>query len=201
MINKSIMIFLLCLIVVFLGFLIIVRVKEPLKKSEAQKDVVSMGLKPSQQKYFSQELQGTFNDVALLDKGDELIKQGRLDEAITHFNNLLKNSNFEMKGLVRNHLIDAYEKKRKYAKAHSVLYDDVQEHYKVPPTHEVRVPVEERLKYLKYASEGNYELAVKHASMALEAVKKGSLKKLPMLYENRLEDLKASEKHIRQLKK
>lgn len=201
MFNKKIIIGILTIVVV-LGILFFAIYPQKLgRKSENEKNVIVTGLKPSQQEYFSNQLSGAFSDVRLLEVGEKLIVQGKLEEAIEHFEKLMKDNSFEAKGLARERLINTYEKRHDYAKAYSILSEDVQKNYKVPPEHEARVPVEERLKYLKYASSGEYELAVKHARAAYEASKKEKiLKTIPIGYQQRLNDLVASKGYIESLK-
>ena len=203
MFNKKIFIIILVIsIIIGVLFFAVRTEKNSRHQLKKESNVVAVGLKPSQQEYFSEQLSNSFNEVALLEKGTNLMSQGRLDEAAKHFESLLANKKFELKGNAIAHLIDIFEKKKEYAKAYSMLYEDVQKNYKVPPTHEARIPVEERLKYLKYASEGEYALAVKHAQAALEASKKDKiLKTIPMLYQQRLNDLIASKEYIESLKK
>ena len=202
MFNKKIFIIILSIVVVLGVLFFVAHPPKTWRKPENDNNVIVAGLKPSQQEHFSNQLSGAFNEVALLQKGTKLMSQGRLDEALKHFENLLADEKFELKGNARAHLIDIYEKKRDYTKTYSILYEDVQKNYKVPPEHEARVPVEERLKYLKYASEGEYELAVKYAEAAFEASKKEMiLKTIPKGYQQRLNDLKASKSYIESLKK
>ncbi len=200
--NKKMVIISIVTIIVFFGLFIGIQTKKSPKTMKKER-VVAVGLKPSQQEYFSKQLSGSFNEVALLEKGTSLMSQGKLDEAAEHFKNLLADKKFELKGNARAHLIDIYEKKREYDKAYAVLSEDVQKNYKVPPEHEARVPVEERLKYLQYAINGDYDFAVEHARLALEASKKLplSLKDISMSYQRRLEDLVAAKDYILSLKK
>ena len=199
MISKKKYIILVVTIVVFFGLFVGFQLRKPYEVKD-KRGVVSVGLKPSQQEYFSKQLSSSFREVDLLKKGKVLIEQSRLDEAIVYFENLINDKSFEAKGLAREHLINAYEKKHEYNKAYSILYTDIQK-YEIPPEHDFRIPKEERLKYLKYASEGEYELAVKHAQMALEANKKLPLKNLTEGYLERLNDLKAAKSYIESLKK
>jgi len=63
-------------------------------------------------------------------------------------------------------------------------------------------PIFERIKYLEYASNGDYELAVQHAQMAIEADKNlpDSKGKVSPDYIDRLNDLKSAESYIRSIK-
>ena len=192
--KKTIFILVICIIVALYATV-------HMKKDKPKHDsTITVGLTPSKQEYFSKELSNSFKDVRLLEKGDAMIKAGEVEEAIVFFENLIYgNNNFEMKGLAKWHLVDAYEKKRDYTVAYKLLYEDT-ETYKVPVTHEVRVPIEERLKYLKYASEGEYVVAVEHAILALEAASKVQTGNKE-LYQQRLNDLKAAKSYIESLKK
>ena len=63
-------------------------------------------------------------------------------------------------------------------------------------------PIIERIKYLEYALQGNYAMAVKHAELALEADKKlpNRPKEGSEDYIERLNDLKAAKGYIESLK-
>ena len=75
--------------------------------------------------------------------------------------------------------------------------------YKIPEGDMWRLPDDERLSYLLYAANGNYEVAINHAQKALEA--DASLPNAPkggsLDYIQRLEDLKAAKDYILVLKK
>lgn len=170
-------------------------------KEKAQENgVVAVGIEASKQKYFSNQLTRSFSDVKLLKKGDELIAIGKLNEAIEYLKNLLENNDsFELKGLAKNSLINAYEKARMYDKAYNTLFED-SKLYKIPPTHKFRIPVEERMIYLRYAADGEYDLAVKHAKLAMDAdsiLPTSNVK----LFKQRLNDLIATKDYILSLKK
>ncbi|MBU1864712.1 MAG: tetratricopeptide repeat protein [Candidatus Omnitrophica bacterium] len=200
--NKKNILAVLIVVIMFIVSFIAIRFKNTQKETTKQNKVISVGLEPSKQEYFSKKLSNSFRDVRLLDVGAKLIDQGKVEEAIKYFKNLIaKDKSFGMKGLARNYLADAYEKNGEYTKAYQVLYEKSKQ-FKVPVTSEVRAPYEERLKYLKYASEGEYELAIEHAQMALEASKKDNpnLKTIPKGYQQRLNDLKASKAYIESLK-
>jgi hypothetical protein len=165
-----------------------------------ENNVIAVGVESSKQKQFSNELSKSFADGRLLKNADKLIAQGKLDEAIYYLTDLIENNkNFELRGLARNSLINAYEEKRLYSKAYEILFNKTKS-YTIPPNHKFRRPVEERLSYLRYASNGEYELSIKHAKLALEADSK-----LPTsnreLFDQRLKDLIAAKDYIESLKK
>ena len=147
-----------------------------------------------------EELKRSATEYNYIQRGHEYFKNGEYDKAIEQYNIVLER-NKKTASLInaRSGLIDAYEKKREYKKAHDLLFDIVSR-YVTPPTDKFRIPDDERLKYLDYASKGEYELAVKHAELALEA----NLK-LPTStqerYEDRLSDIKASKEYIESLNK
>lgn len=170
-------------------------------KSKLNNKVAIVGLNPATKDSLSNAMRASFNDVQMLEKGDALLTGEKTKEAIYYFKELLRDADFDMKGLARNHLIEAYEKDRQYAEAYELLYEDTKK-YKVPLTHEIRVPIEERVKYLKFASEGNYDMAVMHAELSLEAEKKISNRPKEVIdrVEARIKDLKASREYIERLK-
>lgn len=195
--NKKIAIIILAVFVIGSGFYVIMKSKSA--NENPKSNIMTIGIKPSQQKNFSKQISSAFTEIELIKRGKILIEQGKLNESIEYFENLINDKSFEAKGLAKEHLIDLYEKKRDYKKAHLILYADVQK-YKIPPKHEFRLPVEERLNYLQFAADGEYSLAVMHAQLALEASKNLPLKSLTKGYKDRLEDLKAAKDYIVSLK-
>lgn len=201
--KKNTLTLLLIIIVLFFMF-VSVQITTHQKNKVKKNSTMFIGLKSSQQEYFAKQLSGFSRELNQIHLGDALVKQGRLDEAIQHFNNLINDQSFEDKYMARTHLIDAYEKKRDYATAYQALYKQQRNpKFVLPVTDPVRVPAEERLKYLKYASEGNYNLAIKHAQFAIEAEKQipNCPKEMIKITEQRLNDLKASKAYIESLKK
>ena len=198
MINRKIIIISSVIILSLLG--IGVQIRKTTTKSENMKKVTSVGLSSSQQEYFSQQMDKTGREADLLEKGKLLLNEGSASEAIKYFNNLINDEEFELKGLAKAHLIDAYEKKGDYYTTYAILYTETQKS-KLSLSDLFRVPVAERLKYLKYASEGEYELAVKHAQLALEASAELPLKTFKQAYRKRLNNIEASKEYIESLKK
>jgi len=159
---------------------------------------------------FDENQTGIINELEYVNKeynyirvGNKLLKEGRFDEAIEEFNVVLKR-NRETASLIdaKVGLINVYEKKHNYKESLKRL-EALVEKYKVPVTNIFRIPDEERLKYLKYAYEGNYDLAVLHAQKAAEASSKlPNRKGKPREdYVERLNDIRSAKVYIESLKK
>ena len=135
--------------------------------------------------------------------GNEYFDNGEYNKAIEQYNMVLER-NKKTASLInaRRGLINAYEKKRDYKRAHDLLFDIVSR-YTSPPTDKFRIPDDERLKYLDYASRGEYELAIEHAERACKAdAQLANRNNQPRQdYVDRLNDLKKSKSYIESLKK
>lgn len=167
--------------------------------TKGQKAVVVVGL-PKNQTGLVNEIQKAFKDAAYLDRGDQLLKDGKIDEAIEQYNIALSVAKLSgEKGVTLIHIANAYEKKRNYKKALEnmiIVRDSYVNEW-------AKEPIAERVKYLEYASNGDYELAVKHAENALEADAKlpNRPKEGRSDYIERLNNIKVSKSYISSLKK
>jgi tetratricopeptide (TPR) repeat protein len=135
-----------------------------------------------------------------IEKGDFYLENGNADKAIEMYQIAVKEAySNATKGEAMGYLAGGYEKKRDYKNALAVL-QELSSTYAISPTDKFRIPHEERIKYLKYASEGEYELAVKHAQIAIEAdaiLPTSTTSR----YQQRLNDLIAAKDYILSLKK
>jgi tetratricopeptide (TPR) repeat protein len=136
---------------------------------------------------------------SFLDKGNELVRQGQLNDGIKQYEMAFSVAKISgARGLAILAMADAYEANRDYknALAKMVIIRDkyVNEWAKAPDV--------ERVIYLEYAINGDYNLAIEHAQKALEAEAK--LPNVPKGgspdYIQRLNDLKAAKDHILSLK-
>jgi len=128
--------------------------------------ILSMGLTKGQGEYFAKELELTGKQYGFIRKGNILLEEGNIDAAIIEYEKALKNAySRATKGEAITHLSIAYEKKRDYKKAlqYAVLDKDIY------TANWAKGPVVERVKYLEYAANGKYELAIEYARNALKA--------------------------------
>jgi len=149
---------------------------------------------------FQKELTEAFKYKSFLDKGDELAKQGKLDDAIKEYEtafSLAKISGAKAVAILA--ISDAYEKKHDYVNALKYVVIDRDKYISTW----AKGPVVERALYLDYALKGEFDLAIEHAQKALEEdarlpnVPKGGSPD----YIERLNDLKAAKNYILSLKK
>jgi len=168
------------------------------KKRDTQ-TVVMVGLQKNQAKGLIKEYEKAFKQASHIKKGDELLKVGKLDEAILEFKVALTSAKSKgTKGEASLYLANAYEKKKDYKKALEYVIVDRDEYV----NDWAKAPIIERAKYLKYASQGNYEKAVEYAEKAIEEdVMLFDRKKPREDYVERLNDIRASKEYIEHLKR
>lgn len=162
--------------------------------------VVMVGLPKGQEKGLNIELEKATQYEKAVDYADSLVKEGKIEEAIVEYNKALSQAKFSGdKAIVFLHMADMYEKKRAYNKALELM-TIVRDKY---VNDWAKEPDVERVLYLQYATNGDYDLAVEHAQKALEADAK--LPNRPaggrQDYIERLNDLKAAKDHILSQKK
>lgn len=154
---------------------------------------------PEKQAGLQKELNYAFKQASYIKKGNQLLKENKIDESIEQFKialSLARSSG--TKGIAHICLANAYEKKRDYEKALKEVIVDRDKYV----NEWAKEPAVERAKYLEYALKGEYELAVEHAKKALEADAKlpNSPKTGRSDYSERLNDLKAAKDYILSLK-
>jgi len=198
---KKIMIVIFGFLIVFCGFVL---VKNSGYNNEKSGDkIMTLGLNKGQESIFRGQLGRAARNVEIVEEGRKLLDGRKSEEAISYFKKaIIDIDDASVRALAENGLVDAYEMNRDYDKAYYEL-NKIVKTYVVDPTDMVRMPDEERLKYLKYAIEGEYDLAVKHAELALKTDAKlpNSPSRFPNSpYEKRLKDLKASKEYIESLK-
>lgn len=171
-------------------------------KKPAQKATVVTGLTEGQQKTFQQDLSGAMAQYGYIKKGNALLAAGRYDDAVKEYETALSLARSTgSKGEAFISLANAYEKKRDYKKAleYMLLVE------KIYVSNWAEHPIFERIKYLEYVLKGEYDIAVKHAELAIEEGMKidvSSRHKKPRAdYVERLNDLKAAKDYILSLKK
>jgi len=172
------------------------------KNRNVEKKVIITGLNKGKGEYFSKELTNAFNEFSLIEKGNNLLREGRTNEAIKQFKYVIGYvKDPSVKIVAEKYLVSAYEKNRDYIKAYKLM-ENIIKNYEIPSTDKFRIPDEERLNYLRYAAQGNYDLAVKHAQLAAEADSKlPNRKQKPREdYIERLNDLIAAKDYILSLK-
>jgi tetratricopeptide (TPR) repeat protein len=162
--------------------------------------VVMTGLPKEQATGMQKELGEAFEYKSYLDKGDELVGQGRIDNAIKEYETAFSLAKISgAKGLAIYAISNAYEKKRDYRNALKYVIIDRDKYV----NSWAKGPIVERAIYLEYALKGEYDLAVEHAKKALEEdaklpnAPKGGSKN----YVERLNNLKAAKDYILSLKK
>lgn len=170
------------------------------EKSVHQNTLVT-GLTDGQQKNFQQELSGAMAQYGYIKKGDSLLVIGRYADAIREYETALSLARSTgSRGEALRSLANAYEKKRDYKKALDYMW--LLE--KTYVSDWAKGPLIERIKYLEYALNGDYKLAIKHAKLAIEEdikINISSREKKPRQgYIDRLNDLIAAEDYIRSLK-
>ena len=161
------------------------------------------GLPKGQIAGLQKELEYISIEQKYIDKGDAYLKEGKTQDAIEQFNIVLKRGKkTPALDFARDGLVNAYEKARDYKTAADSL-ERIMSKYVLPKGDKWRVAEDERLLYLRYASNGDYDLAVEHAQKALGA--DAQLPNRPKEgredYIQRLDDLKASKDYILSLKK
>jgi len=172
-------------------------------KKQQQRAYVLVGFSKEQAAGIQKELEYISPEHDYVDRGYVCLEEGKIKEAIEQFNTVLeRNKKTAALGAARAGLIDAYEKGRDY-KAAADLLEKVMSKYVLPKGDKWRLADDERLLYLRYTTNGEYDLAVEHAQKALEADAK--LPNRPAGgredYIERLNDLKAAKDYIASQKK
>lgn len=191
-------ILILFLVTIIMGVVIFVLYHKT-KFSKKDPVVVMVGLPKEHvttyEKIFTEESRKYFH----LEKGNQLLKNNEIDEAIKEFNVFLNMADSFDKGLANECLADAYERKRDYTKALAYARI-VLEKYTNDQTKE---SVAERVKYLEYALRGEYDLAVEHALKYLETEFKmpNTPKEVKDYFQQQVNDLIAAKDYILSLKK
>ncbi|OGW77136.1 MAG: hypothetical protein A3I73_02965 [Omnitrophica bacterium RIFCSPLOWO2_02_FULL_45_16] len=163
------------------------------------KGVFITGIRGGQRAGLIKEMENLSREHVHADKGNALLKENRIDEAIEAYKIALTEiKSSGGRGVVIASLVGAYEKKRDYA--HALEYAIIDRDKYINDW--AKEPVVERVKYLEYALQGEYDLAVEHAQKALELdVKLFGRKKPREDYIERLNDLKAAKDYILGFKK
>jgi len=192
------------IVVIFVIIFLLVVIGLNINQKQVQKNkstaVVIVGSPSSGLTLFQKELIEASKYTSFLDKGDELVKEGKIDDAIKEYEtafSLAKISGARAVAILA--IADAYEKKHDYVNA--LKYEVIDRDTYVSDW--AKEPVVERALYLEYALKGEYDLAVEHAQKALEA--DANLPNRPKGgspdYIQRLNDLKAAKDYILSQKK
>ncbi|MFA6141750.1 MAG: hypothetical protein WC738_00450 [Candidatus Omnitrophota bacterium] len=184
---------------IFLMLVIGVGINQKQAKKNKSTAVVMVGPKGGTA-LFQKELTEAFKYKSFLDKGDELVKEGKIDDAVKEYETAFFLAKIRgAKGLAIFAISNAYEKKRDYVNALKYAIIDRDEYI----SNWAKAPVVERAIYLDYALKGEYDLAIEHAQKALE--EDAELPNVPKGgspdYIQRLNDLKAAKDYILSLKK
>jgi len=169
------------------------------QSSNGKIDLVTIGFNNNLEGKFKTELEKSFKQAGYIESGKKLLSDGFYDEAINKFNIAFKEAQTRgEKGLAIVGLSDVYERMKNYKKALEYVIIEREQYI----NDWAKAPVEERITYLKYANEGNYDLAVLHAQNALNAFNKlyPQFKNINGKYQERLWELKAAKDHILTLK-
>lgn len=194
------------IVVIIIGITVImiggITVKTHIKATNPQRTYVVTGL-PENQTGVLKELQIVATEHAYIEKGYAYLKNGEYDKAKEQFEIVLKRN--QPTGALpeaRQGMVDVYEKMRDYKTA-AELFEKIIATFKIPKGNMWRLPDDERLSYLWYATNGDYDLAIEHAQKSLEADSRlpNRPKEGREDYIQRLDDLKAAKDYILNLKK
>jgi len=199
-INKKMLKMIITIATIILVLTVGLTIHQEQVKKHKISAVIMTGLPKEQAAGMQKELGEAFKYKSYLDKGDELVKQGKIDDAIKEYEVAFSMAKVSgAKGLAIFAMSNAYEKKHDYANALKYVIIDRDKYI----SSWAKEPVVERAIYLDHALKGEYELAVEHAQKALEADAK--LPNVPKGgspdYIQRLNDLKAAKDYILSLKK
>ena len=192
------------IVVIFVIIFLLVVIGLNINQKQVQKNkstaVVIVGSPSGGLTLFQKELIEASKYTSFLDKGDELVKEGKVDDAIKEYETAFSLAKISgAKAVAVLAIADAYEKKHDYVNA--LKYETIDRDKYVSDW--AKEPVVERVLYLEYALKGEYDLAVEHAQKALEA--DANLPNRPKGgspdYIQRLNDLKAAKDYITSLKK
>jgi len=163
-----------------------------------QKAYVMVGFPKEQGAGIQKELEYISTEHDYIDRGYQYLKDGRIKEAMEQFNAVLsRGKKTSALDFARRGLVDACEKSRDYKTAADLL-DKIIGTFVIPKGDMWRTAEDERLLYLRYAANGDYDLAIEHSQKALEA--DAQLPNRPQganpQYYERLDDLKAAKDYI-----
>jgi tetratricopeptide (TPR) repeat protein len=198
MINKKINIIVVLGLIVII-FLLGLQVVAAIYKKPIQKSTIVTGLSSGQATNFQSDLKNAMAEYQHIQIGYKLMQAGDVDKAVEEFLIALSLARGTgEKGEAYRALANAYEKKKDYAQALEYIVIE-RDKYIADWAKESLV---ERAKYLEYAINGEYDLAVAHAEKAIDADTKINNSDITRQdYQSRLNDLKAAESYIRSLKK
>lgn len=196
--NKMIKIVIFCIIVLVL-IVVLFQMNFVRNSGTTMDNVIKTGMTEGQKDYFASQLSEATTFENLMRRGKLLIQAGEYSKAINYYNEIFDKAKWQGdRARIIFRLADIYEKMRDYKKALEYIIIIRDEYI----SEEAKEPIVERAKYLEYASEGNYEMAVKHAQLAVEADAKlpARPKGGRQIYIDRLNDIKASKEYIESLK-
>ena len=172
------------------------------KKTRLQKQTVFIAGLDKNQTGIVKELDSAMTEFNYVKIGNQYLDNGEYVKAVEQFETVIERNRSAASVInARTGLINVYEKMKDYAKAKNILQTETDK-YMLPKTAVTRIPDEKRLKYLEYASEGNYDLAIAYAQKAVDASANlpGLNGKPRQDYMERLNDLKVSKEYIESLK-
>lgn len=196
--NKIIKITILCITSVILTA-VIFRINFVKNENNTTDSVIKTGMTKGQKDYFSSKLSEAVNINKRFDMGEKLRNQSKYEEAVSLFKEIFNDIKHPgYKGMAIIQIANTFEKEKDYKNALKYMVISRDEYV----NEWAKEPIIERVKYLEYALQGNYELAIEHAKLALEAEMKVHDSKKPRRdYLERFNDLKASKEYIEGLKK
>jgi len=198
--TKNLVIKIVIMIIIIFLIVVGISINQKRVKKDKSTTVVMVGFPKGGATVFQKELTEAFEYKSYLDKGNELARQGKINDAIKEYETAFSLAKMRgARGVVLFAMADAYEKSRDYEKALkqiSIIRDNYINDW-------AKESVVERAIYLDYVLKGEYDLAIEHAQKALEADAK--LPNRPAAgredYIERLNDLKAAKDYIMSLKK
>lgn len=200
--NKILKLIVQCVLIGIVIFVVIfgVAYQQRHRIEEKPKAVVMVGFSEKEGDGLQKELTEAFNRDRYLKKGEALLEKGKIEEAIKQFEIAFEVAKSPGgRGLAIFYLANAYEKKRDYKKALEYVITGRDKYC----ASWAKAPDIERAKYLEYALNGEYDLAVEYARKALEVDSK--LPNTPKGgrpdYIERLNDIIAAKDYIEGLKK
>lgn len=198
--NRKIVLKIIVISLIVVGIIMLgLTIQHQQKEQQKINAVLVTGFPKEEGKGFQKELEHAFKEADILERGDVLLREGKIDEAIKEYEKALSLAKLSgSKAVASISIANAYEKKRDYKRALELIIIDRDKYV----NDWAKEPVVERAKYLEYALNGEYELAVDHAKKALEA--DANLPNRPKNgspdYIQRLNDLKSAKDYILNLK-
>lgn len=201
--NNKMILKIIVISIIVIGFIVAgITYRNVEVKKQQQRAYLLVGFSKEQAAGIQKELEYISPEHDFVDRGYMYLKEGKIKEAIEQFNTVLeRNKKTAALGAARAGLVDAYEKGRDYKTAADLL-EKMMSKYVLPKGDKWRLADDERLLYLRYAANGDYDLAVEHAQKSLEADAQlpNRLKGANPPYYERLSDLKAAKDYILSLK-